>query len=670
MRFGSKRSVWPTILVLAFVVSRGVVFALGVRSTDELPGVHIADRDLLSTDALRSLFFLHTQPPLFNAAVAVVLRVAKLHVALAASLVYWTIGLALALLMYRLFLLLGLTEAQGALATMLFTLSPACLLYETFNLYTYPVAMLLVATTYFAYQYAHSGAWRSAVLFSATIATIALVRSLYHLLWVAVAATILALVRRPSAKVAAVLALPVIAVAALYAKNDILFGFFGSSSFLGTSLFRISTELLPPPIRLHLAEQSVLSPFALYNVNHSIYDYPVAAEPVASIDFNSAVWRALLPYGWSKKPEGPRRARFVWSDGPWSVLILPSVKDGPLAMTLACEPFLGRTQTITTIVNGKEVGTFSVNAANGEYHVLLPAGVLRKTDNVVAFRYGYTVNPRDLGLSRDGRDLAVRWRRLAFDPPVIGSSIASDIAAQRAVLPGDVAGLERVFRVDGGPNLNHWLYPLMQRRYERDAIVTILRFPGVYLHAVGRACLIFWAPPMEHPAFRYKRRAIGVWDRFYSACFYGSATSSWPAEHSHMSRWVATSDLFGRVSWISLALAAVTLPAAVLRTVRRRREPGNAGLLFALWTILFVFVVSNAIEYGENNRFRMEVEPLLWVVEVTTIATWLGRKPHLNSGNQTPPGTNVNSADTVAVLPTASTSGQTDVLLDVTGYFQ
>ncbi len=36
----------------------------------------------------------------------------------------------------------------------------------------------------------------------------------------------------------------------------------------------------------------------------------------------------------------------------------------------------------------------------------------------------------------------------------------------------------------------------------------------------------------------------------------------------------------------------------------------RAALLFISFTILYALVVGNALEIGENNRFRMEVEPL------------------------------------------------------------
>ena len=42
-------------------------------------------------------------------------------------------------------------------------------------------------------------------------------------------------------------------------------------------------------------------------------------------------------------------------------------------------------------------------------------------------------------------------------------------------------------------------------------------------------------------------------------------------------------------------------------------------LLFALFNIAWVIVVGNFLDFGENNRFRMLVEPLIWVVLVTSL---------------------------------------------------
>jgi hypothetical protein len=48
---------------------------------------------------------------------------------------------------------------------------------------------------------------------------------------------------------------------------------------------------------------------------------------------------------------------------------------------------------------------------------------------------------------------------------------------------------------------------------------------------------------------------------------------------------------------------------AVLRT--RRTDPRAVTLLFIWWTVVYVGVVGNLSEYGENYRFRFVLDPLV-----------------------------------------------------------
>lgn len=62
-------------------------------------------------------------------------------------------------------------------------------------------------------------------------------------------------------------------------------------------------------------------------------------------------------------------------------------------------------------------------------------------------------------------------------------------------------------------------------------------------------------------------------------------------------------------------VTAIALIAAVAIAWRRRRERvTSATLLYCALTIVFVAVVGNSLEVGENNRFRFLSEPLTWVL--------------------------------------------------------
>jgi hypothetical protein len=248
-------------------------------------------------------------------------------------------------------------------------------------------------------------------------------------------------------------------------------------------------------------------------------------------------------------------------------------------------------------------------------------------------------SPRSLGMGRDSRELGVRWLRIEASRPFAGSVLHEEPIAR---LPRGVPVLDRVAKLDGGPNLNHRRFPAVMEVYRRDALTAIRESPRTYLHAVARAALIFAAPPTEHPTFRHKRAMIGRWDRFYSRFFYGAlpGTGDWPREHSHKSRWLPAADLVARVSWLSVGLAAVALPLALVRVLRDPKRPANAAIAFTLFNLVYVTLVTNLCELGENNRFRMEVEPIFWVVVVWALAgaarSALGRRAHPSRAGESP----------------------------------
>jgi len=110
MRKWTRSPDLPYLLALAalFAVSRVVFRLVGVRfSTDQL---HIAiqylDPELLRHHLAQSVWYLHTQPPLYNLYLGTVLKLFSGHEGLAFHAVHLALGLAFCLALYL--LLVGL----------------------------------------------------------------------------------------------------------------------------------------------------------------------------------------------------------------------------------------------------------------------------------------------------------------------------------------------------------------------------------------------------------------------------------------------------------------------------------------------------------------------------------------------------------------------------------
>jgi len=107
------------------------------------------------------------------------------------------LGLASALLMYRLMLNLNVNPGLALGLTIGFTVSPAVVLSENFPMYEYlMMALLLAATLVLYYLISKPGFWPSLALFS-LLAALAWIRALYHLYFlVAFAAIVVWFVRQ------------------------------------------------------------------------------------------------------------------------------------------------------------------------------------------------------------------------------------------------------------------------------------------------------------------------------------------------------------------------------------------------------------------------------------------------------------------------------------------
>jgi hypothetical protein len=237
----------PTCWVLiAFVASRIFYVALGIRfNANDLDILwQLPDRQWLLSRLWETLFYTHSQPPLFAFLVGLVLKLNPTRPELLFALLYLGFGLLLTITMFQTLKLL-VPDTIAAVATIFFVISPATVIYENWLFYTYLIAALLMSGFWFLFRFANGGAFLDGFLFFLSISSVALMRSSFHLIWIA-ALVPLALrfssMQRWSLKLA--VATPCFLVLALYLKNYIVFGTFNSSSWVGLSFHRMVTTSL------------------------------------------------------------------------------------------------------------------------------------------------------------------------------------------------------------------------------------------------------------------------------------------------------------------------------------------------------------------------------------------------------------------------------------------
>jgi hypothetical protein len=198
----------------------------------------LIDVRVLTDDPLGSVWYLHTQPPIFNLVVGVLAwanlpLAGALFAVLAASLV------GIALLLHGLLVRWGVGPIVAGVIVAVALLNPSLLSTMTIASYEVPVALLLIASLYTMQRYLETPGTGWLLATSGLVTLTALTRSLFNPPWVlAVLALILVARRATRRQAAAALAIPLVLVGGWMLKNQVVFGTPTTSSWLGFNMQR------------------------------------------------------------------------------------------------------------------------------------------------------------------------------------------------------------------------------------------------------------------------------------------------------------------------------------------------------------------------------------------------------------------------------------------------
>lgn len=209
-----------------------------------------------------------------------------------------------------------------------------------------------------------------------------------------------------------------------------------------------------------------------------------------------------------------------------------------------------------------------------------------------------------------------------------------DYGARYAAVPPrfeDVRALTSARKTSGAVNYNHYGYLPISAVYMRASIASVRMDPAAYLRRVAQAWRIYSRPAWRYYAVDDNRERLATYIdlvtlaeprfRLEKALFGWSRRYEYPAS-----------------SLLVVPLAFVlAVGSHVRRIVRARRRKTVQGLLFptfVVFTIVYVAVVGNFLEFEENNRFRVETDALLFVATILSmrdIVAWYRRRASSSS---------------------------------------
>jgi hypothetical protein len=255
----------PVALGVIFILSRilysraGLQFDAGTITRTW----HFIDIYLLKNDLWRSIFYLHTQPPLMNLLTGIGLQLFPASYAGIFRAFFLLGGFLLTLAMYLLGNRLGLPQYLSFILAVWFAISPATLVFENYYFYTYPTTVLLVLSAVFLVRFLENRRAVDGLLFSLVLAVNALTWSLFHLVWLLGCFGMVIFLLKGERRKALWLVPAFLLVFVWYAKNGILYDSFTASTWAGLNLFKTVTINIPEKVRKGWVKEGIVSELAL-----------------------------------------------------------------------------------------------------------------------------------------------------------------------------------------------------------------------------------------------------------------------------------------------------------------------------------------------------------------------------------------------------------------------
>jgi hypothetical protein len=242
---GCRRGIvrFPVVATVAlWCAVRIVQWSSGAVYTDAFldDGWQMVPREVLRSDVLRSVWYLHGQPPLYNFTIGLILRFSPFSDLRSTQALILASSLLAVIGLQRLGVLLGLSTGLAIVLAIVVTSDPYMIRYELDATYEIPMLALLVWTFIVVHRAVSAPSIGRYAVAAALLTAVVMTRSIFHPLWLAIVllVVVLALPRVGRVAILTALAIPTFLVGGWMLKNEVVFGEAQLSSWLGMNLDR------------------------------------------------------------------------------------------------------------------------------------------------------------------------------------------------------------------------------------------------------------------------------------------------------------------------------------------------------------------------------------------------------------------------------------------------
>ena len=312
-----------------FLLSQVVLVARGVSFDLEWVGLSIqnVDQRLLQHHLLQSLWYLHGQPPLWNALLGLSMKLGGAVWPRVWHVAFIGLGLVEALALYALLLEVRIPRWPSAVVASAFVVAPETLVYENILTYDYPTLVLLTLTALAVVRYAHEPTFARGFLVFTGVGALIWLRTIFEWPWLFLVLAILLVARRQSARHAlAGSVLAIALVAGLIAKNWIMYDVPSTTSWSGIMFARAAVTSLPLSERRRLVAEGKLHRVSLVTPLSQLSDYEavgIAPDAPSGIPLLDNRGDAYFPRNLENRTF-IRISRLYWQDDLWIVEHRPS----------------------------------------------------------------------------------------------------------------------------------------------------------------------------------------------------------------------------------------------------------------------------------------------------------------------------------------------------------